>query len=324
MAFELVAAVHAPSSDVSIMLSGISVTCFAASYTVTLALEVSRLFFRVRVRWVIMIGFAAAGLLAHTIYLWVHTQSTLQGSRGAPMSSWYDWCLLAAWVLVAAYLGLAIRRPHNTLGVFLIPLVLALIGAAYVVRNEPPFGRQEALGYWAMIHGVMLLLGTVSAALGFASGVMYLLQAYRLKHKYVARTGIRLPSLEWLQRFNRRTLLISTGLLAVGLLAGLALNLLRQVAQEAAVAWSDPVVFSSTVLFLWLAAASLFEFLYKPARAGKKVAYLTLASFVFLGLVLCLVVLGQHGASPSRSAAHFPYQSTHARLLTPEIFNQEG
>jgi hypothetical protein len=302
------------------MLSGISITCFSASYAVTLALEVSRLFFQVRVRWLVMIGFAAAGLLAHSIYLWMHTRSEIHGAISAPLSSWYDWCLLAAWVLVVAYLGLAIRRPHNAVGLFLLPLVLALIGVAYAVRDMPSFERQEALGYWATIHGGMLLLGTVSAALGFAAGLMFLLQSYRLKHKYVARPGFRLPSLEWLQRFNRRTLLISTGLLAIGLLAGLALNLLRQVSRETTVAWTDPVVYSSGILFLWLAAASLFEWLYRPARTGRKVAYLTLASFVFLGLVLCLVVLGQHGSSQSSSAT----QSSVLQLFTPDISGRES
>ena len=45
-------------------VSGISVTCFAASYAVAWALEASRLFFRSGVRGVVMIGFAVAGLLA--------------------------------------------------------------------------------------------------------------------------------------------------------------------------------------------------------------------------------------------------------------------
>ncbi len=251
-----------------------------------------------------MIGFAGAGLFAHTIYLWTNTRSQLDVARNAPLSSWYEWCLLGAWVLAAAYLALAIRRPQNTVGLFLLPLVLALVGAAYVVRNTPPFAREQALDYWGMLHGIMLLLGTVAAALGFAAGIMYLLQSYRLKHKYLPSPGIRLPSLEWLQRFNRRALLISTGLLAIGFGAGLTLNLIRQVSRDATIAWTDPVIFSSAILFLWLAAASLFEALYKPARAGRKVAYLTLASFVFLGLVLSLVLLGQHGSTQGRSDGH--------------------
>ena len=50
-------------------VAGISVFCFAASYTVTLALEVSRLWFRSGVRGALMLGFAGAGLLAHVLFL---------------------------------------------------------------------------------------------------------------------------------------------------------------------------------------------------------------------------------------------------------------
>ena len=95
------------------MWSGITITCFAASYCVTLGLEISRLFFRLRVRWVVMILFAAAGLLAHTAYLW-HRVYVDQDAGLVPLASWYDWCLVVAWVLAATYLGLAIRRPENT------------------------------------------------------------------------------------------------------------------------------------------------------------------------------------------------------------------
>ena len=220
-----------------------------------------------------------------------------------PLSSWYDWCLVVAWVLAATYLGLAIRRPENTVGLFLIPADPGLIAAAYAVSDSPPFGREEAhqlLGHVSTAS--CCCLGTVAATLGFAAGVMYLLQSYRLKHKLLPRPGFRLPSLEWLQRFNRRSLWLSTGLLALGLLAGLALNIIRQSSQIGTISWTDPVVISSSVLFLWLAFATLFESFYKPAREGRKVAYITLVSFVFLGLVLSLVLWGQHGISQRRSA----------------------
>jgi hypothetical protein len=51
------------------MLSQVHIVCFAASYFVALALEISRLFLRVPVRTIVGIGFTAAGLLAHAIYL---------------------------------------------------------------------------------------------------------------------------------------------------------------------------------------------------------------------------------------------------------------
>ena len=43
-----------------------------------------------------------------------------------------------------------------------------------------------------------------------------------------------------------------------------------------------------------------FESVYKPARQGRKVAYLTLASFIFLLLALGLVLAGEHASQPSR------------------------
>jgi ABC-type transport system involved in cytochrome c biogenesis permease subunit len=291
------------------MLTGISIVCIASSYAVAFALELSRLLFRWPVRWLIMMLFAGAGLFAHSVYLVVLTRAELAEPAARPLSSWYDWCLMVSWVLALAYLVLAIRRPHNTVGLFLLPLVLALIGAAKLVQDIPPFARQQAVNYWSMLHGWMLMLGTVTAALGFAAGVMYLVQSYRLKRKLPPRQGLRLPTLEWLQGFNRRCLLLSAALLGLGLLGGIGLNLVRHSSGGGSVPWNDPVVLFSFLLFAWLVAAALFESLYRPARQGRKMAYLTLASFIFLVLALVFVLRGGHGSQspaagqPAASAA---------------------
>ena len=146
---------------------------------------------------------------------------------------------------------------------------------------------------------------------GFVAGIMYLVQSYRLKHKLPPRLGLRLPSLEWLQGANRLSLVASSCLLAAGLLAGVVLNLVKR---SAGMPWSDPVVWTSGGLFLWLLAVVLFESLYKPARQGRKVAYLTLASFVFLGLVLGIVLF-----SPSEHATPTnPTESTNESALAPD------
>src|SRR6185436_18547787 len=171
-------------------------------------------------------------------------------------------------------------RPQQSVGVFILPLALGLIGVASLLRNSPPFSPTEATSYWRIVHGSALLLGTVGVALGFATGVMYLIQSYRLKHKLVPNPRFKLPSLEWLQRFNVETLFISTAALAVGLISGVVLNLINR-RHAGGISWTDPVVLSSGVLFLWLLAVMTFEWVYKPARAGRKVAYLTVASFVF-------------------------------------------
>lgn len=276
------------------MFSGITMTCFTASYAVSLVAEVSRLFFRAPIRRLVIVAFTAAGLLAHTLFLGNLARSeAAAGQHIIPLSSWFDWCLLGSWLLAAAYLALLVRRTDNAVGLFLLPSVLILLGLSWLLRDHPPFPRAEALGYWRWIHGLALLLGTVAVTLGFVAGLMYLLQSYRLKHKLPPRPGFRLPSLEWLQRCNQGMLLASTVLLIVGLVAGIVMNVGKQ---GGSVAWTDPVVLSSGVLSAWLVAASLFEALYKPARQGRKVAYLTLASFIFLALALGFVLLGDHAA----------------------------
>jgi ABC-type uncharacterized transport system permease subunit len=274
-------------------LAGISITCFSTSYAVVLALEASRLWFRSGVRGALLFAFAVLGVFTHTVFL---ANEIRQTTSGAALSSWHDWFLVAAWVLAATYLYLAAMHPRQSLGVFLLPLVLALIGAAHFQADRTPFPQSDALRAWATIHGLALLLGTVVVSLGFAAGLMYLVQDRRLKQKRALTGRLRLPSLEWLDRANGRALVLSVLLLAVGLLSGVVLNQINHAGRAAgAVPWSDPVVWTSGLLFAWLAAISIFGAVYRPARNGRKVAYLTLASFAFLVMVLAVLLFAPSG-----------------------------
>ncbi len=136
-----------------------------------------------------------------------------------------------------------------------------------------------------MVHGMMLMFGCVGVAVGFIAGGMYLIQSSRLRHKRPPSQRFRLPSLESLGRINGRSMIVSTTLLTAGLVSGILLNVSTQ-----SVPWTDPTVLASGLLFVWLVTITVFEYVYKPARQGRKVAYLTLTSFVFFGLVLCVVL----------------------------------
>jgi ABC-type uncharacterized transport system permease subunit len=275
------------------MISGISITCFAASYAVVLALEVSRLFFRSGVRWAVMVGFAGAGMLAHTLFLAYRAAHAL----GSPLSSKEDWYLIAAWVLAGAYLWLTCFHPRNAYGLFLLPLVLGLIGVGALLVDSAPFAREPASRVWGAIHGVSLLLATVSIVGGFAAGLMYLHQSYHLKHKRPPRAGLRLPSLEWLRKANSRAMIFSLQMLGLGILSGIVLNLVRRGPQSSGVAWNDPAVLSTIVMFAWLLIAVLAGLFYRPAREGRKVAFVTVVSFIFLVIALGIGLLidSRHG-----------------------------
>jgi len=276
------------------MLTGISLTCFAATYGITFFLELVRLFLHVAVRLSIVVGIALAGIVAHTIYLAIRIMDGVR--NGTPLASWYEWCLLAAWIVVVAYVVLAIRRPRNSIGLFILPMVLGLVALAYTFRNTQPFTHDQATQYWGTLHGILLLLGTVAVLLGFMSGILYLAQSHRLKRRLPPSREIRLPSLEWLQQANSRALLASSLLLVGGVLAGIGLNLVRRNGAEAIIPWGDPIIWSSVVMAGWLTIVTLLNTLYKPAQKGRKIACLTVANFAFLLFALA-ATLGRHASS---------------------------
>ncbi len=289
------------------MLSGVSVVCFAASYGVALALEITRLLFRSGVRGAVMIGFAGAGLLAHSIFLYHRAVST----QGPPLSSQRDWYLLAAWVLAAIYLYLTCFHRRAAFGVFLLPLVLGLIGAGVWLADPEPFAREPASRMWGTVHGVSILLAVVAILVGFATGLMYLHQAWRLKRKIPPTLGLRLPSLEWLQQANLRAVVISVAMLGLGLLSGIILNLIRR--PEALglghLPWDDPIVICTWATFVWLLISLLVSAFYRRARQGTRVAYFTLVTFLLLVIALAVGfgLQTEHGgrreAAPSDTSA---------------------
>ena len=286
------------------MLSGISVICFATSYTVALLLEVSRLFFRSGIRRVAMIVFGGLGLFTHTVFLYHQAVN----ATGFPLSNKQDWYFLAAWVLAAIYLSLSHYHPKTPFGVILLPIVLGLIVAGKFWADPTPFAERPALAVWYAVHGWSLLLATVAVAVGFASGAMYLEQGHRLKRKLPPRGGLRLPSLEWLGRANGRSVVLAIILLALGITSGMVLNSIHLDNQDRPISLADPLVFGTLAMFVWLVVSAGTSLLYRPAREGHKVAYLTVLSFVFLVIVLGLgLLLGiRHGQAPEDHEAFWP------------------
>jgi len=59
-------------------------------------------------------------------------------------------------------------------------------------------------------------------------------------------------------------------------------------------------------MLLWLVAAEVFRLVYPAARQGRKVAYLTLASFVFLVIALASFTLLDNVHSQNRRASVNP------------------
>jgi hypothetical protein len=279
-------------------ISGISVVCFVASYAVALACEVSRLAFRSGVRGAAMIAFATAGLLAHTLFL---------GWRGVnesvlPLSSPFDWYLLAAWLLAAGYLWLALANPKTPVGLFLLPVVLLLIGAAQLSSREP-FPQSPATQVWGAIHGMFNLAASVSVALGAVAGLMWLIQAGRLQRKQPPLQGFRMPSLERLANVTSRTVGIAAWTAAAGFASGIVLNAVnKQRGLLETVPWTDPVVLRMGGLVAWLIAAdALSHAARRRPDAARVTAWLSIVSLAVLTLSILWGVFGdtRHGIPPT-------------------------
>ena len=178
----------------------------------------------------------------------------------------------------------------NALGTFILPLLMGSIFLAFLWRDAPPFPRTEAISLWGRIHGISLSVGTMVIIFGLGTGLMYLVQSYRLKHKFKSVRSFRLPSLEYLQWLNRTSIFVSCAMLTIGLLSGIVLNLNK----DEHITWFSAGIIVPFALCLWSAVAVVLELTSYRTFGGKRTAYLTLANFVFLALVLGLFFLTPH------------------------------
>ena len=281
-------------------MANVSIFCFLASYLVALGLEGVRLVRRTAISRAALIAFAAAGLVAHTAFLYFQSQ---RANLPPLLSSTRDWMLVLAWVGVVLYLFLTSVDRDLAIGVFLLPLVLLLVGAAYLVRGAPDtaVADYEGVRAWAMLHASLLVFGIAGVLIGFVLSLMYLVQHHRLKRRQVLQNGLTLPSLARLARLNWWAVMISVPLLTLGMGVGVGLALLSE---DRRLTWTDPVVVGNAVA--WLAMAVLFVWLARRDHpAGKQVASLTLWAFGFmLVTVLGLQVLTGEGILPLDSSVH--------------------
>ena len=282
-------------------LSGISVVCFAASYAVALACEASRLLFRSGVRGAVMVGFASAGLVAHALFLgWRAATET-----ALPLSSPFDWYLLAAWMLAAVHLYLTVANPRTPVGLFMLPVVLLLVGAAQLSSRDP-FPQRPATQVWGVIHGSFNLLASVGVAIGAIAGLMWLIQAARLARKRAPSRGFRMPSLELLAHATRRTTAIAAWTAAAGFVSGIVLNAVSGRRGFETVPWTDPVVVRTAITVAWLIAAdALSQLARRRADGARTSAWLSLASLAVLSASMAWGVFGteKHGKPPRPPAA---------------------
>ena len=277
----------------------VTVFCFLASYTVAIGMEWVRLRSRNSVNRLLTLAAGAAGFLAHTTYLMVRA-----GKSDLPplLASAHDWLLVLAWTAVLLYLFLSTLDKDFPLGVFVLPVVLALVSASQFVSMQTSEllgenGKQAATNGWVMLHTAFLAFGGMGVIGSLVLAVMYLVQHRRLKHKTASQPGLKLPSLAKLAKLNWWFVVVSVPLLTLGIAAGVLLGF-RSQRVEAEFEFTDPYIVGSGIA--WLVMVSFFAWLLSTKRpVEKQVAMLTVwaCSFLLLTIVGLVVLTGSGVAS---------------------------
>jgi hypothetical protein len=274
-------------------------TCFLIAYGLVLVSELARFASKSASgsRWNARATTAlfAVAFLTHTLYLVDRVWNAWSGDRFKPFSSWQDWGMVAAWTLAIAFAWMTWRRSDKQIGVFILPLILAIVGLAIAIPSSEPIVRAESSqSFWRLVHSAAMLLGTMFVTLGFAVACMYFVQAWRLKHLGASGSRIRLPSLEYLQSMGRKCMVGSAAAIGFGVVSGVIMNLTR----DGQVAWTDRGILLTGALFLWLCIAALAQWASSQRGLGEWTAIMSILSFVIVVVALAVIVSRPHSSEP--------------------------
>jgi ABC-type uncharacterized transport system permease subunit len=252
-------------------IAKVTVMCFAASYAVAFGLEFWHLLRPRPILRYFALGFAAAGCLAHVIYMVMQAVPL-----GSPTGSlWF-----LALILAVFYVGETIHHQRIAWALFVLPLVLGLIGLGAFVHETDSIPTPPTLGeFWVYTHIALLLFAAVGISIAFIASAMYLVQLRRLQAKLPPNQGLPLFNLERLELMNRRAILGAFPLLTVGLLIGIILQFSAGVND-----WLSLRVLS--VACLWIVFAVLLFLRYRIHVRGRQLALWTMFAFVILVLSL--------------------------------------
>jgi ABC-type uncharacterized transport system permease subunit len=282
------------------MMIGLRVLCFAGTYALALGCDLTRFFLQTRRGWHLSVALTALGWLVQGAYL---ANLTIQ-THHIPVTTLFESLLVLSWILTAIdlYLTLHARKP-TAIGLFILPTVIAILMIAEFARSTSTWNWSQwndRVRFWGITHGFFLLLGAAATCVAFVSGLMYMKQSNKLKHKKPPRFGVVLPSLEQSERWNRWAITIAFPLLTFGLLIGMILNVAARGEAGRPIAWTDPKILSASAM--WFVFAVLIHARFRPAMRGRRVVALTMIAFAFLVFTwsITLILPSEHDGPKSR------------------------
>lgn len=157
----------------------------------------------------------AGAAVAHTFLIGMQTvrvgHAPFGGTTGA-ISAF-------VWLLALAYLYLETSTNERAMGVFIVPLLVALQAIVAVGPGSPALPEVLQSG-WFALHVTTLLFAYASFALAAVVGLTYVLLFREIKARQPGFFTARLPSLQVLDVMNRRAVAVGWVFLTVGVLVG--------------------------------------------------------------------------------------------------------
>jgi ABC-type transport system involved in cytochrome c biogenesis permease subunit len=222
----------------------------------------------------------AAGALAHTFVIGMQTMA----AGHVPIAGTTSAISTFVWLLALAYLYTEMTTEERTMGVFIVPLLVALQAIPAI---RPGVERQAAIleSPWFGVHVSSLLFAYASFALACVIGVTYVLLFKEIKAKHLGFFYTRLPSLQRLDAMNVRAVTIGWIFLTIGVVVGAVWTV-----QARADAVLDPRLRAMSILDPKIAVAMLswaiYSFQLYARRAigwsGRRAAWLSTVGFAIV------------------------------------------
>ncbi len=222
-----------------------------------------------------------AATLAHTFAIGMQTMEF----GHVPVAGATSAISTFVWLLALAYLYTEMTTDERAMGVFILPLLVALQTITVVhpgVEDRAPVLQGPLFG----VHVSSLLFAYASFALACVIGIAYVLLFKEIKAKHLGFFYARLPSLQVLDRMNQRAIVIGWIALTIGIIVG------GIWAAQARVGYAsgDPRVQAMSLLDPKIFVALLCWFVYSfelfAARrigwGGRRAAYLSALGFAIV------------------------------------------
>ena len=188
------------------------------------------------------------------------------------------------WLLALAYLYIELTTDERAMGVFILPLLVALQAIPALrpgVEDLAPVLQGPLFG----VHVSSLLFVYASFALACVIGVTYVLLFKEIKAKHLGFFYARLPSLQVLDRMNHVAIVVGWVFLTIGIIVGAIWAAQAQGGYAGdprvqAMSLKDPKII--VALVCWL----VYSFELFAARrigwGGRRAAYLSTLGFVIV------------------------------------------